>query len=235
MLQAEVAMALSSLRAKALTEGVGTFFLVLVIMLSPHAGAMAAIAVGVGLMAFIYMGGHISGAHYNPAVSLVMWRQRVIDVKTFWSFVLVQCGAAVAGALVGSGLMPMVASVADAVPVRAASADTLIRMLAAEALFTWMMVLVILNVATHPRTAGNQYYGVAIGFAVAAGAMVAGPISGAAFNPAVGLALVVSGRVPNGLQPEYIAMVYVLAPVAGALAAWGTYRAQRAWEASQAA
>jgi aquaporin Z len=107
-------------------------------------------------------------------------------------------------------------------------------MLVAEALFTWMMVLVILHVAVHPRAAGNQYYGAAIGFAVAAGAMVAGPISGAAFNPAVGLAFVVAGRVPNGLPPEHIALVYLLAPVAGALAAWGTYRAQRVGEVAKA-
>lgn len=225
-----MSMSHRGLAGKILTEGVGTFFLVLIILLTPNAGVLGAVAVGTGLTALVYMGGHISGAHYNPAVSLVMWRQRVINLRTFWLFVLVQCAAAVLGALVGSGLLPAVADATQALPPRGVRGATLIPMLVAEALFTWMMVLVILQVAVHPRAVGNQYYGVAIGFAVAAGAMVAGPISGAAFNPAVGLALVVAGRVPQGLQPEHTALVYLLAPVAGALAAWGTYRAQRAGE-----
>jgi glycerol uptake facilitator-like aquaporin len=209
--------------AKVITEAVGTFFLVLIIMLTPNAVALGPVAVGLGLTALVYMGGPISKAQYNPAVSLVFWRHRTIDLGTFWWFVLAQFVGASVGAIVGDGLLPLQEPTGRIDPI---STDILVRMTAAEVLFTWFMVLVILNVATHPKAAGNQYYGVAIGLAVAAGALVAGPISGAALNPAVGLALAISGRGPAGLEPALMPVVYLLGPVIGALTALATYRLQ---------
>jgi aquaporin Z len=171
---------------KYLTEFIGTFFLVFTIgmtVIAPGAGNLAPLVIGGVLMVMIYAGGHISGGHYNPAVTLgVFLRGRCAksDVVPYWVFQLV--GAALAAlavkalkdpndidALLSKGPMPLHAGPA----------------LLAEFLFTFALVYVVLNVATSKNTAGNSNYGLAIGFTVLAGAFAVGGVSGGAFNPAV--------------------------------------------------
>ena len=173
---------------KYLVEFIGTFFLVLTIglvILEPGAGAMAPIAIGSVLMVMVYAGGHISGAHYNPAVTLAVWMRGRCPMEDVLPYVVAQLlGSAAAAAVV--------LFMKSNPPVQAANPDIL-RALLAEFLFTFALCFVILNVATAKKTSGNSYFGLAIGFTVLAGAYAVGAVSGGAFNPAVALGITVLG------------------------------------------
>ncbi len=165
-------------------EGVGTFFLVLTIALAakdPNAATLAPIAVGAVLVALVYAGGHVSGAHYNPAVTLALLLRGACPARDVAPYIAVQLAAAVAAGGAARVLAP--AREVAPLPIDVGAA------LLAELLFTFALCFVILNVATARGTAGNGFFGVAIGLVVMAGAFAVGGISGAAFNPAVVLAL----------------------------------------------
>ncbi len=173
---------------KYLVEFIGTFFLVLTIglvILEPGAGAMAPIAIGSVLMVMVYAGGHIAGAHYNPAVTLAVWMRGRCPMEDVLPYMVAQLlGSAAAAAVV--------LFMKSNPPVQAANPDIL-RALLAEFLFTFALCFVILNVATSRNTSGNSYFGLAIGFTVLAGAYAVGAVSGGAFNPAVALGITVLG------------------------------------------
>jgi aquaporin Z len=169
---------------KLVVEFVGTFFLVFTVgmaVIDPGAGTMAPLAIGAVLMVMIFAGGHISGGHFNPAVTLgVLLRGKttINDAVGYW---VVQVAAAVVAwiaVMIMKPAMPAEAMVGtlDLVPA-----------LLAEFLFTFALVYVVLNVATAKGTEGNSFYGLAIGFTVLAGAYAVGSISGGAFNPAVAI------------------------------------------------
>ncbi len=166
--------------AKYLTEFIGTFFLVLTIgltVIEPGAGTLAPLAIGSVLMVMVYAGGHISGAHYNPAVTLAVWIRGEHPTREVLPYMGVQVLAAIIAGLLLSIFKP-------GMQVTAAQPDILTAFLA-ELAFTFALAYVILNVATAPETSGNSYFGLAIGFTVLAGAYAVGPISGGVFNPAV--------------------------------------------------
>ena len=169
--------------AKLLTEFVGTFFLVLTIGLTVLGGStFAPLAIGAVLMVMVYMGGHISGGHYNPAVTLGVWmRGGHISRAAVGPYMASQTLGAFVAALAVYGVMGQTLEVVPA------AETNLLSFLLLELLFTFALVLVVLNTATAEATAGNSYYGLAIGFTVLVGAFAAGPISGGAFNPAVAL------------------------------------------------
>jgi aquaporin Z len=173
---------------KLVVEAIGTFFLVLTIgmvVLAPGAGALAPLAIGSALMVMVYAGGHISGGHYNPAVTLgVFLRGRATgaDVIGYWAAQVV--GAALA-ALTAKYLTGGTTGIIAPLDIGAA--------LVSEFLFTFALVWVVLNVATTRGTEGNSYYGLAIGFTVLVGAYSVGAISGGAFNPAVALGITILG------------------------------------------
>ena len=164
-----------------LTEFIGAFFLVLTIGLTVTSeSSLAPLAIGGVLMVMVYMGGHISGAHYNPAVTVAILLRNKMPSGDAAPYLVAQLLAAflASGAvylLVGQTFAP--APGPDATNLQA---------LLAEALFTFALVLVILNVATAKATEGNHYFGLAIGFTIMVGAFAVGGISGGAFNPAVG-------------------------------------------------
>ena len=196
-----------------LTEFVGTFFLVLIIGLASLSGsALAPVAVGAGLMALVYMGGPISGAHYNPAITISLTlrgRCRPRDVVPYW---LAQFGGALLASATVYGVRLETFSPQLGAGVSAWSG------LAAEFLFTFSLALVVLSVGTVERTKGNAYYGLAIGAIVMSGAIAVGPVSGAAFNPAVGLGpTVVRSALGEGTGSEL--WIYFVGPIAGALGA----------------
>lgn len=172
-------------------EFIGTFFLVLVIgltVMNPGgAGAMAPLAIAGVLMVMIYAGGHVSGAHYNPAVTLAVLIRGKVTPADAVPYVVAQGLAAGAGASLALYLKPDAAVTAMTPAVLPA--------LVGEAVFTFALVWVILNVATTKSTSGNSYYGLAIAGTVLAGAYAVGGISGGAFNPAVALALGIWGLV----------------------------------------
>ncbi|MEM8889430.1 MAG: aquaporin [Bacteroidota bacterium] len=203
---------------KYLTEFLGTFFLVLTIGLAVGAGTpFAPIAIGSALMVMVYMGGHISGAHYNPAVTLAVFIRGKIDIKDagiYWVSQILGgvAAAAVAGLLVqDADFTFLVSKAGSATPVQA---------LLVEILFTFALALVVLNVATSKGTEGNSFYGLAIGFTVLVGAFAGGPISGGAFNPAVGIG-------PNVINGGFADLwIYIVGPLLGGALAGFTFNFQ---------
>ena len=203
-----------TLPAKVLTELVGSFVFMTVIALAGDIGQLAPLAIGLALCAMVYMGGHVSGAHYNPAVSFGLLLRRVVDARTMAAYWGAQVGAAVLAFTFGYMLTGHATGVHPGGNVSWLSA------LAAELVFTAALVTVVLNVAATRATAGNSFYGIAIGFTVAAGAFAVGPISGAAFNPAVGIGATVAGALfGHGTWSDL--WLYVVGPLAGAAVAVG--------------
>lgn len=166
---------------KYLYELIGTFFLVLTVgmtVLNPNStGLMAPLAIGSVLAVLIYAGGHVSGAHYNPAVSFSLFLRGKLSWQDLIVYCLVQFVAAAIAGFLTIYLKGYPAQVA-------ADLETL-KAFIAEFLFTFALCYVVLNVAVSKANKGNSFYGFAIGFIVLAGAYAVGPISGAAFNPAV--------------------------------------------------
>ena len=208
-----------SLRARLLTEFAGTFVFLTVIALASATGAFAPIAIGMGLTAMVYMGGHVSGAHYNPAVTLGLFLRGVIPASTMAAYWLAQLVAGLLAFAFGYAISGYTPGIHPGAGVHWYSA------LFAETVFTFALVLVVLNVAATKQTAGNSFYGLAIGFTVAAGAFVAGPISGAAFNPAVGLSATFAGMA-FGSGSWSDAWLYVVGPLVGAAIAAGAHLTQ---------
>lgn len=165
------------------TEFIGTFFLCLTIGLTVLNGTpLAPLAIGSALMVMVYMGGHVSGGHYNPAVSLaVLLRGKMASIVEFAGYVASQLAGALAAALVVYSLVGQTFAPTPAPTATVASA------LVVELLFTFTLALVVLNSAASAKTHGNSFYGLAIGFTIVVAAFAGGPISGGAFNPAVGL------------------------------------------------
>jgi aquaporin Z len=174
---------------------------------------LAPIAIGATLMVMVYMGGHISGAHYNPAVSLAILIRGKMTPSEFGGYVVSQIVAAfvaawVAMSLTGGSFAP--APGPDVSPMAA---------LTVEALYTFALALVVLNVAATKATSGNSYYGLAIGFTVGAGAIAGGGISGGAFNPAVGIGPNLANMLLHDASISHV-WLYIVGPcVGGSLAA----------------
>lgn len=175
--------------AKYVVELIGTFFLVLTIgctVLKPDdAGAMAPLAIGSALMVMVFAGGHVSGAHYNPAVTLAVCLRGKCAPADVPGYMAAQVVGAI---LAGLAALPL-----KGFPTVSAGNPDVVRALLAEFLFTFALCYVVLNVATAKGTSGNSFYGLAIGFTVLAGAYAVGPISGGVFNPAVAVGVTVMG------------------------------------------
>jgi aquaporin Z len=165
-----------ALGSKLAAEFIGTFFLVFTVgaaTAKTGAGVLAPLAIGAVLMVMVFAGGHVSGAHYNPAVTAAIMIRGKIKPGEALAYVVT------AGALAG-----VLARAIDG-GMQAAAPAGIWKVLAVEFLFTFALAYVVLNVVTSADTRDNSYYGVAIGFTVAAGALAVGGISGGAFNPAV--------------------------------------------------
>jgi aquaporin Z len=171
---------------KLAVEFVGTFFLVFTVgMAVANAPDLAPLAIGAVLMVMVFAGGHVSGAHYNPAVSLAVFVRGKMAANELGAYVIAQIVAAVVAGLV---VVVLGYDADEAADVAGAG-----KMLVVEFLFTFALAWVVLNVATSRGTEGNSFYGLAIGFTVAAGAFSVGAVSGAAFNPAVAVGAMVMG------------------------------------------
>jgi aquaporin Z len=196
------------MQAKLLTEFAGTFVFLTAIAFSGRSGALAPLVVGLALTAMVYMGGHVSGAHYNPAVSFALYLRGVIGLATMGLYWATQVVAGILAFGFATLLGAHVSGVHPGPGVVWSSA------LAGEVVFTAALALVVLNVAATKETAGNSYYGLAIGLTVATGAFAVGPISGAAFNPAVGIgATFVSAVSSQGIWSDL--WIYIAGPLIG--------------------
>tara|TARA_B100000965_G_scaffold89662_1_gene72842 strand:+ start:50727 stop:51356 length:630 start_codon:yes stop_codon:yes gene_type:complete len=177
------------IRPKLIAEFIGTFFLALTICTAAvhgSAGQLAPFAIASTLMVMIYSVGHISGAHFNPAVTIAIWLRGACDKDEVSPYIATQIFAGAIAAIISQ-------NIADT-SVTALQMETT-HAVGAEFLYTFALVYVILNVATSEATEGNGYFGASIAFVVLAGALTVGDISGGSFNPAVTGALYVSGAI----------------------------------------
>ena len=204
----------TSTSSKLIAEFIGTFFLALTICTAAVHGSAAGdyapfaapFAIAATLMVMIYAVGHISGAHFNPAVTVAVWLRGACEKSVVVPYISVQALAGVLAAIVSQEILLAHEPSVTAIDMDATNA------LAAEFLYTFALVYVILNVATSDATQGNGYYGAAISFVVLAGALTVGEISGGSFNPAVSGALLVSGSIELSdlwihLVPQFLAGV----------------------------
>ena len=201
---------------KYVVEFIGAFFLTLVVVASVLSGSVfTPLAAGAALMVMIYAGGHISGGHYNPAVTLaalVRGRIGIRDAGPYWIAQVV--GGVAAGALARALVNPAT------VKTLTLSGHTEAAAAVVELLITFALCYVMLNVATSKDQRGNGFFGLAIGFTVVAGAFAVGGISGGAFNPAVAL-----GGATAGLFAWSTIWVYLLVQLAAGVAAGLAFRA----------
>ena len=180
-----------NMQQKLTTEFIGTFFLSLTICTVAVYGSAvehAPFGIAATLMVMIYAGGHISGAHYNPVVTVSIYLRGACDKEEVLPYIVSQVIAAVSAAIVVENFL--FSGGFDTIDTFELGTDAVV----AELLFTFALAYVILNVATTESTSGNGYYGAAIALVVLAGAITVGSISLASFNPAVTSALIVSGK-----------------------------------------
>jgi aquaporin Z len=194
-------------------EAIGTFFLVFTVGAAVGSGSpLAPLGIGAVLMVMVYAGGHLSGGHYNPAVTLavlVRGRIQLRDAAAYW---FVQLGAGLLAALVVRDILDPVQLTRHAT--MTLSGHAVVAAFVVEMLFTFALCYVVLNVATSKSHPVNSFYGLAIGFTVVAGAFAVGSISGGAFNPAVTL-----GAAAMGMFAWPTLWVYMVAQVLAGLAA----------------
>ncbi len=198
-----------------ITEFIGTFFLVFTVGCSVLANAtFAPFAIGAILMTMVFAGAHISGGHYNPAVSLAAFLRGSLPLSDLGPYIAAQ----VIGGLIAIGLSRFVIDVTP--EVFAVGGRDVAAAFVAELVMTFALAYVVLNVATSKDYPNNSFYGLAIGFTVLGGAIAVGPVSGGAFNPAVGLALVI-----GGMAGWSMLWIYLVATLAGGAAAAMVFRA----------
>ena len=173
---------------KYITEFIGTFFLVLIIGMNAFAGPVNLLAIAAVLLGMIYAGGHISGAHYNPAVTLSILVRGRIALTEALVYMIVQIIAASAAAIVTAKLFDVVGAGTSAF-----AEGNVAKALSAEILGTFALAFVVLNVATAKANAGKSHYGLAIAFTVLACGYILGHFSGGAFNPAVAIGQCING------------------------------------------
>ena len=199
---------------KYIAEFIGTFFLVLTIgctVIPAAAGVIAPLAIGAALMVMVFAGGHISGGHFNPAVTFAIFirgRMELKDVVPYW---IAQLAAGIVAAFVAMFLVGK-----SGTPVEITNIPVVF---VAEFLFTFALAYVVLNCATAKGTLDNSFYGLAIGMTVMVGAFSVGSISGGAFNPAVAL-----GAAMMKLVKMSDIWIHIVADLAGGLIAALTFK-----------
>eukprot|EP00933_Yihiella_yeosuensis_P077227 TRINITY_DN874_c2_g1_i1.p1 TRINITY_DN874_c2_g1~~TRINITY_DN874_c2_g1_i1.p1 ORF type:complete len:490 (+),score=86.26 TRINITY_DN874_c2_g1_i1:138-1607(+) len=212
------------LAAKCVSEFVGTFLLMLTVgcVILSNAAVWGGLAIASALMVCIYAFGGISGANFNPAVSVSLGISKAmggpgLDWQTVGIYSVVQTAAGVLATLFASILGEPTAERGETMfsidlgPKSVSHNNVAGAVMSCEMLYTFMLCFVVLNVAAAKKNAQekNQYYGLAIGFVIAAGAYGAGAVSGGCFNPAVAVGIDVvtllgSNSTLFGLSPYYV-------------------------------
>jgi aquaporin Z len=171
-----------------------------------------AIVFGLVVMALIYTFGHISGAHFNPAVTIAFMVQRSISLKVGLLYIVTQCAAALFASLCLLTMFGNVANLGASLP-----RDSWQQSFILEIILTFILMIVILGSAVHAK-AVKSFAGAAIGATVCVEALFAGPISGASMNPARSLGPALVSGVTDHLW------IYLTATIIGALLALFAYR-----------
>lgn len=193
-------------------ELVGTFFLATAIAFTKDP-----LIIGAVLVSMIYMGGYISGGHYNPAVSLGFFLRGKLTPKELGNYVLFQVLGALLAAVV------YVTVIGQRFVPQPDVAATLYAVILLESLFAFALVFVALHTTSSKSVIPNQYYGLAIGLTLLVGVSVAGRITGGLFNPAVALGAALANLKDFG---PYLSTLlwYIIAPCIGAVVATLVYR-----------
>jgi aquaporin Z len=217
MIAGETVAASPRADVKYAVEAIGTFFLVFTVGAAVRsASPLAPLGIGAVLMVMVYAGGHLSGGHYNPAVTLAVLVRRRISLRDAAAYWMAQI---VAGLLAAVAVREIVDPArAGTTAMLTLTGHTLSAAFVAEFLFTFALCYVVLNVATSKSHPDNSFYGLAIGFTVVAGAVAVGAISGAAFNPAVTL-----GAAVMDMFAWPTLWVYLVAQVLAGIAAGVTF------------
>jgi len=191
-------------------ELIGTFFLMFAVAMASYSGSVfTPLAAGATLMVMIYAGGHISGGHFNPAVTMAVLCRRRIGIGDAIGYWIAQVAGGVIAAVVARAVVNPAA-----VKTLHLSGHAVAGAAVAELLITFALCYVVLNVATSKDQPGNGFFGLAIGFTVVAGAFAVGGISGGSFNPAVTL-----GAATGGLFAWSTIWVYIVVELAAGVAA----------------
>lgn len=186
------------------------------------------LATACALAAVTYAFGYVSGGHFNPAVSVAVWLRGRMSQTEMVRYFAAQFTGGLAAFVVfkllggGSGAVAKIAALAAlnaAAGNAEASGGGMGALIASEFLFTALLATVILHTTTSKQLAGNQFYGLATGMCLLAGASCAGAASAWAFNPALGLGLVLTGAAP----PSWL-LIHLLAGAAAGAAATTGYR-----------
>jgi len=213
------------LARRALMEGIGAFAIVFagcgaIVADATRDGALGAVGVslvfGLIVMVMVYAGGHLSGAHYNPAVTVAFALGRHFPAREASVYIAAQlCGAAVGALLLLAAWRDAPADLGATVPSVGAGTALLY-----EVVLTAFLMLVITAVATDTRAAGAAA-AIAIGGTVALDALFGGPITGASMNPARSLGPALAA----GQWTD--AWIYILGPLIGATIGVFTYQLVR--------
>jgi len=199
--------------AKCLAEFTGTFFLVLTVGMNVLTGSVgAALSIGAILAVMIFALGSVSGAHFNPAVTVavLLSGRNILDPLLGVFYVLSQLLGGLLGAMIYSLICDATFTLS---PVGTHSWHNV---LIVECLYSMALCYVVLNVATTKRQLGNQFFGVAIGFTVMSAALAIGGISGCSVNPAVSFGTMVVAAFANGSSALTYFPLYFFTPFLGA-------------------
>lgn len=202
-------------------EALGAFAIVFAgcgaIMVDATTGALGHVGVALSfalvVTVLVYALGHVSGAHFNPAVSIAFAATGHFPWRRATTYVAAQVAGATLAAL---ALRALLGPVADVGATALAPGLAIWKAFAIEAAATFLLALVIIGVATDKRASAGAA-GLAIGLAVGLGALVAGPLTGASMNPARSVGPAVASLSFGDLW------LYVAAPVFGAVLGMATY------------
>lgn len=206
---------MKELLKKCLVEFIGAFFLVFTIgcSLFPNGReGFPPMAIGFVLMVMVYAGGHISGGHYNPAVSLAAAIRGAISWKDFIPYIIVQFIGGTLGALLASYIVAIPPYIAE-------TSFSITPMIICEFLFTFALCYTVLNTAADDDTRGNSYFGLAIGSIVIVGLLATSGTCYGAFNPAVAL-----GLLAMKMTQTKLILITLLTNFVGGAAAAGVYK-----------
>ncbi len=195
-----------------LTELFGTFFLVLIIGINGNP-----LAIGFGLMVLIYLGFHVSGAHYNPIVTLAMLFRKEISLFDSINYIIFQ----ILGATLAGSAVFFLSSVT--MEVQPNLSATVYQILGYEVLFTYLYVYAFLTVTSQTKLKNNSFYGLVLGSAFMVGSFSAIQTSGGVFNPATSVGVSLSHLFIGDGVSKYYLWYYLVGPALGGLIATAHY------------
>ena len=191
-------------------EALGTFFLVLAVTMTSNP-----LAIGLMFMAMIYVTLHLSGGHFNPAITLAIWVRSGLGKRSLWGYWIAQ----LVGACVAIGFF-MATTGQRFLPHPAYDTD-LWKTFSIEYLATFVLCLVVLSLLLHEKMRNHEIYGLVVGLTLTGLLFIAAPVSSAVLNPAIALGAVICDATKTGNILIPLTSIYLTATLfAGASAAY---------------